>query len=292
VAGKSFGYLPVYVAARRGFFQGEGFDADVTFVGGDLQPAALAAGEIDYAGAGGTLARAAVQGLPAKVITFLYDRPTWSLVARPDITSIAQLKGKTVGVSRVGVSDDIALRLTVSRFGLNGETDVTTISHGAQAVQTLMSGAVEAGMLNVDATAIAKAQGYNELASLADLFVWSFSGFAVSDRKLAQQRDQVKRYLRAQVKALQYMLDHEAEVVQVAVDEFEMEPSVTRVAVAAAVRSIDRGNLGGTTSESLRHFIDYELRPGTPPGTDIQPAQFVDLTALEEVQRELGLRRP
>src|SRR5262249_17187182 len=153
------------------------------------------AGEVDYGGAGGTLARAAAQGLPMKLILFLYDRPTWSLVARPDITSIPQLKGKTVGVSRVGVSDDIALRLTVARFGLRGESDVATGSHGAQAVQTLVSGAVDASILNLDGTAIAKAQGYNELISLADLFAWGFSGFAVSDRKLAQQRDQVKRYL-------------------------------------------------------------------------------------------------
>jgi ABC-type nitrate/sulfonate/bicarbonate transport system substrate-binding protein len=212
-------------------------------------------------------------------------------VARPEITSIAQLKGKTVSVTRVGVSDDIAMRLVVTRAGLNGESDVASVSHGAQPLQTLVGGSVEASMLNMDATAMARAQGYNELAVLADMFLWPFSGFAVSDQKLARDREQIKRYLRAQLEALQYMLDNEAEVVQLAVTEFDMEPAVARTAVAAALRSINRNNLGGTTPEGYQHFIDLELKPGTPPGTDIQPAQFADLRLLDEVRREMGISR-
>jgi ABC-type nitrate/sulfonate/bicarbonate transport system substrate-binding protein len=276
---------------RRGFYKEEGLDPDVTFVGGDLQPAALAAGEMDYGGASGTLARAAVQGLPAKLTVFLYERPTWSLVARPEITAVPQLKGRTAGVSRVGVSDDLALKLAATRFGL-AEGDVTSVALGPQIIQGLLSGSVDAAITNADATAIAKARGYNELVWIADLAVWPFAGFVVSDQKLAQQRDQVKRYVRAQVKALQFMLDHENEVVQVAVDEFEMDPDVARVAVKAAVSSVGRTNPGGTTPDGLRQFVDFELRPGMAPGIDLQPAQWLDLSLLEEVHRELGIRRP
>ena len=75
---------------------------------------------------------------------------------------------------------------------------------------------MDSGIINADATATARAQGYTELVALPDVAVWPFSGFGVADTKLAQQRDQVKRYARAQVKGLQFMLDHSAEVVPMA----------------------------------------------------------------------------
>ena len=292
IPGQSFGFLPLSVALHRGLFKEEGLDpVEVTAVVGDLQPVALQAGEVDYAGAGGTIGRAAVQGLPVKVILFLYERPTWSLVAQPDITSAAQLRGKRIGVTRIGTSNDIGAKMAAAHLGLNPESDVSTVSIGVQALQGLVGGAVEAAMLNTDATAMAQAQGYHELVAMADVAMWPFSGFGVADSKLAQQRGQVKRYTRAQIRGLQFMLDHPADVAQMAVAEFGMEPEVARLAVASALRSVSRANPGGVSSEGVARYVETELRPGLPPGAEVQPAQFLDLSVLEEAQRELGIRR-
>jgi NitT/TauT family transport system substrate-binding protein len=279
------------VAQRKGFFREEGLDPlEVMVVSGDLQPTALQTGEVDYAGAGGTIGRAATQGLPVKVILFLYERPTWSLVARPELTAAAQLRGKTVGVTRVGTSDDVGARLAAAHLGLNADIDLTLVSVGVQVIQGLLGGAVDAAMLNADAAAVARAQGYHELVALADVAVWPFSGFGVADTKRVQQRAQVKRYARAQVKGLQFMLDHEADVVQIAVDELGLEPDIARLALGTALRSVSRTNPGGVSSEGIARFIDTELRPGLPPGAEIQPAQFIDLSVIEEAQGELGAR--
>src|SRR5205085_4452985 len=149
IPGQSFGFLPLQVAIRQGFFREEGLDpVEVAGVGGDLEPAALQAGEVDYAGAGGTIGRAAVQGLPLKLILFLYERPTWSLVARPELTAPAQLRGKTLGVTRVGTSDDVAARLAAAHLGLNADTDLTLVSVGVAVIQGLLGGAVDAAVLN------------------------------------------------------------------------------------------------------------------------------------------------
>ena len=113
----------------------------------------------------------------------------------------------------------------------------------------------------------------------------------MADSKLAQQRGQVKRYARAQIRGLQFMLDHPADVAQMAVAEFGMEPEVARLAVTSALRSVSRENPGGVSSEGVARYVETELRPGLPAGTEVQPAQFLDLSVLEEAQRELGIRR-
>ncbi|HLH25742.1 MAG TPA: ABC transporter substrate-binding protein [Chloroflexota bacterium] len=288
--GQSFGFLPLLVAIRQGFFREEGLDpVEVAGVGGDLEPAALQAGEVDYAGAGGTIGRAAVQGLPLKLVLFLYERPTWSLVSRPEITTGEQLRGKTIGVSRIGTSDNVAARLAAAHLGLQPDRDITLVAAGLQVFPSLLSGAVDSGIINTDTTATALAQGYNELVALSDVAIWPFSGFGVADTKLAQQRDQVRRYARAQVKGLQFMLDHTAEVVPMAAEQFGMDPEIARLAVESALRAVSRSSPGGVSSEGLTRFIDTELRPDLPPDVDIQPAQFVDLSVIEEAQHELGI---
>jgi NitT/TauT family transport system substrate-binding protein len=289
---RALGYLGLFVAQSKGFFTAEGLAPEIIVMGSDLQPPALQSGEIDYAGASGTIGRAALAGIPVKLVVFLYERPTWSLVARPEITTAAQLRGRPVGITRVRTSTDYAARLALTHFGLNPDTDVSIVPVGVQPLQSLEAGVVDAAILNFDLVGPAKARGYNELVNIADLAVWPFSGFGVSDRKLAQQREQVKRYVRAQVKAIQYMLDHEPEVVQVAAQEFDLQPDAARSPVAAALHSIGRTNIGGTNNEGIARFIDFELKEGLPPEATVQPSQFLDLTILDEVQRELGIRRP
>jgi NitT/TauT family transport system substrate-binding protein len=289
---KSFGYLGFFYAISKGYFTAEGLAPEVTVLGGDLQPPALIAGELDYAGASGTIGRATLQGAPVKLVLFLYERPTWQLIAKPEITAPAQLRGRTIGVTRIRTSNDYGARLALAHFGLNPDTDVNIVPVGTQPLQSLVGGVIDASVLNVDLAATAKARGYNDFLNLADIATWPFGGFGVAERKLAQQREQVKRYARAQVKAIQHMLDHEADVVQFAVQEFDMEPEVARSAVAAAYRSISRTNIAGTSSEGITRFIDFELKEGLAPDADVQPSQFLDLTILEEVHRELGIRRP
>jgi NitT/TauT family transport system substrate-binding protein len=288
---KTFGYLGFFVALNKGFFAAEGLAPEYIVMNGDLQPPALIAGEIDFAGSSGTIGRAAVQGVPVKLVLFLYERPTWSLVSRPDVASAAQLRGRTVGVTRVGTSNYHGMRLALERLGLNPDTDVNIIGVGPQTLQSLLSGAIDAAVLNVDLAANAKKEGYHDLNYLADLAVWPFGGFGVSDRKLAQQREQVKRYVRAQVKAIQYMLDNQPEVVQLAIDEFELSPEAAPAAVAAAYRSISRTNIAGTDNEGATRFIDFELKEGLGADVEVRQAQFLDLSVLEEVHRELGIRR-
>jgi hypothetical protein len=84
------------------------------------------------------------------------------------------------------------------------------------------------------------------------------------------------------------MLDHSAEVVPLAAEQYGMDPEIARLAVESALRAVSRTSPGGVSSEGLARFIDTELRPDLPPGTDVQPAQFIDLSVIEEAQRELG----
>ena len=67
----SMSMLPVFYAHDKGFFREEGIEPQLVFVGGRLQVPALVAGEVDFSASAETVLRAAVQGLPLKVVVYM-----------------------------------------------------------------------------------------------------------------------------------------------------------------------------------------------------------------------------
>ena len=102
--------LPVYFAQDRGLFKSEGIDPVIVSMSGRLQAIALGAGEIDYAASVETILRAALQGMPFKIIVYMNAKMSVVLVTAPEIKSVADLRGKTVGVTSLGGGLEYALR--------------------------------------------------------------------------------------------------------------------------------------------------------------------------------------
>ena len=93
--------FPAVVAMRKGYYKDEGLDVDKV----QMQPAiavkALISGDIDYLLAWGSAIRAAVTGVPIKAVVGMASRPLHVLIARPDIKTPKDLKGKIIGVDSV-----------------------------------------------------------------------------------------------------------------------------------------------------------------------------------------------
>src|SRR5581483_9411963 len=98
LATKDYGYLPLFVGMRAGFFKDEGLDVQWLVVNTNVVVTALMAGEIDVAGAAGSAMRAATRGAPLKAIFFTHQRCTFVLVGAPEIKRVQDLKGKVIGI--------------------------------------------------------------------------------------------------------------------------------------------------------------------------------------------------
>ena len=84
--------LPVYFAQDRGLFKNQGIDPVIVTMSGRLQAIALGAGDIDYAASVETILRAALQGMPFKIIVYMNAKMSVVLVTAPEIKSVAELR--------------------------------------------------------------------------------------------------------------------------------------------------------------------------------------------------------
>ena len=153
--GNSMGYLPLIVAIHRGFFKEEGLDLELIRLVPTVAHNALLLNEVQYHGLADSGLRLAARGAPLKAIFYGADRPMYYLVGKKDLHTVAELKGKKIGVSTFGGTSDLSARLLLKQHGID-EKNTTLLQFGSEGtrVGALKAGAADAIIVPVPAVAI------------------------------------------------------------------------------------------------------------------------------------------
>jgi ABC-type nitrate/sulfonate/bicarbonate transport system substrate-binding protein len=275
--------FPVVVAMRKGFYKDEGIEVDKI----QMQPAigvkALMSGDVDYLLAWGSALRAAVTGVPIKAILGFAGRPLHVLIARPEIKSPKDLKGKIIGVDSVAGTVDYLSRVAVRHFGFEPEKDIKIIVTGESPTRlaALRAGAIDATPIDVAFAVKAEDEGFKRLVYLGDLIELPLSGIAVMDQKLQTQRDQVRRVVRAGVRGLRFMKQNRNETVQMLSDYLRITPSQSARAYDAAINSFSDDGMISDKGVLLDVQLTKERLKLTK---DIPLSQLVDWSLVKEIK--------
>jgi NitT/TauT family transport system substrate-binding protein len=275
--------FPVVVAMRKGFFKSEGLDVDKI----QMQPAigvkALISGDVDYLLAWGSALRAAVTGVPIKAVVGLASRPLHVLVARPEIKTPKDLKGKVIGVDSVAGTVDYLSRVAVRHFGFEPEKDVKIIVTGESPTRlaALHAGSIDATPIDVAFAVKAEDEGFRRLVYLGDLIELPLSGIAVMDQKLQTQREQVKRVVRATMRGTRFMKQNRAETVQMLSDYLRITPAQSARAYDASINSFTDDGMISDKGVQLDVQLTKERLKLTK---DIPLSQLVDWSLVKEIK--------
>jgi len=292
VPGLNMNYLSIFSADARGFFKDEGLENETIVVGGPAGIAALISGDVDYSGAGGSGLRAAVKGAPLKAIMYQTERPTWYLIVHPTISKVTDLRGKKIGVALLGDSEDRFTTLFVERAGLSAK-DVTKITLGTSPNDKILgikSGAVAAVVLDPAGAVAAEREGLRNLAYLGDIFPLPFQGYVATDRKIAENSAQLKRWVRAVIRGLMFLREQPDEAADVAVKRLRLR-NVTKAMLVQAIkgyaRALPPGVPGLPSNEGIKNILEYEIRLPMKLDAPLTAERFLDLRWVTEVKKEI-----
>jgi len=292
VPGLNLNYLSIFSADMKGFFKDEGLDNETIVIGGPAGIAALISGDVDYSGAGGSGLRAAVKGAPLKAIMYQTERPTWYLIVHPSISQVSDLRGKKIGVALLGDSEDRFTTLYVERGGLSAK-DVTKVSLGTSPSDKILgvkSGAVAAVVLDPAGAVAAQREGLKTLAYLGDIFPLPFQGYVTTDKKIAENSAQLKRWARAVVRGLMFMRERPEEAADVAMKTLRLR-NVTQAMLTDAIRGYARalphGVPGMPSAEGVKNILEYEIRLPLKMDAPVAAEKYLDLRWIAEVKREI-----
>ena len=128
--GKLVDFSALYVGTRLGLYQKEGLNLEFIVMRTGIHYAALQAGEVDYTTLVTSTIRAAIAGMPVRVVLALNNRQPFFLLSQPEIRDGKQLKGKRIAVSAFGSSTDTGARKILKHFGLDANRDAVMLALG------------------------------------------------------------------------------------------------------------------------------------------------------------------
>jgi NitT/TauT family transport system substrate-binding protein len=208
------------LAQKKGFLKDEGIDAEVIQVLGNLPVAALTNGGLDYNTTLNPVVRGAIQGLPVRVVACFDKGNQWVLVGRSNLKSVVDLKGKTVAVSNPGTGSDVAGRRIVKHFGLEPDRDVKFTAGGPDEGRLirLQQGLVDATLVPVPLDLRARKLGLNILARAQEIYSYAGGGLATTTKKIKEKPDEIKRMIKAGIRASGYVKDNADGTIQAYMD--------------------------------------------------------------------------
>ena len=193
---QSVSYSLPWIAHEAGLFRKHNLDLQLVYIASSgVATAALLGGDVEIALAGGVgIVRAYAQGATDLVfIGGFKNALTHSIVAKPELSKPEDLRGKKIGITRLGSNSHYFAVQALRRMGLDASRDVAFIQTGGEPeiVAALINGAIDAGSITTPADNRAISQGFRYLLFGPDLQISYSAANIVTRRSMIAKRPQV-----------------------------------------------------------------------------------------------------
>lgn len=274
----------LWVADVAGLFKKNGLDVQVIYTRAAIE--ALVAGEIDFGQMTGSLMSSAkLQGADPVMLASVQDVLNDRLVARPQIKSVEELRGKRIGIFRFGAASHLRVLNVLPRYGMT-DRDVTFLQIGDTPARliALFGGSIDATLASPPDHLEAVRGGMRLLLNLADLNVpYQGAGLVTTRRVLARKRDIARRFLQAFVEAI-HVVKSNSEVSKRAFAKYRQTKDEKQLEAAyEALREVVKPK----PYPSVEGFktILADLSERVPAARTANPKDFIDISLLEELDR-------
>ena len=257
---------PVAAAVDKGFFREQGLNAEfVPFRGGPDLVKAVIAGEVLVGLTGATdIVVFREAGMPIRMTATQGEGNDFVLVGPPEGATMAELKGKAIGVTRAGAATWVFARMAAKAQGWDPDRDVKIVALGGLDAQLAALARKEiAAYVWGDYGASTEAQGRTKLVFRLDTLTpkWISSIQYSSEEQIKKNADQIRRATRAIFQAMRFMKRERQAAAAVIGVKLNWAPDVVAaVHHACALHLSETGRING---EDLRAMQDALIDVGS-----------------------------
>ncbi|HYT55477.1 MAG TPA: ABC transporter substrate-binding protein [Verrucomicrobiae bacterium] len=282
-------FLPLDLAEKRGFFKEDGLQGETIRINPTVALAALVSGELDYWTVIGNSVAAAIQGAPLRVLACYVPGSPSALIVRPEFKSVQELKGKAIGLNTSGGALESTARLIFKHFGVDPDKEIKFLPLGTneRRFSAMKQGLTAGTMGSPPLDFIGKKMGFVVLARAYELFSYPTSGVIASVKKIKEKPDEVKRLIKAGIKATRYIIQNRDGTIQFMTERSKIEKEMTTATYDSVLKLFNDD--GSVPEKGLLLVID-ELKKLAKIEREISPSDVADLAILKEAQKELGIK--
>jgi NitT/TauT family transport system substrate-binding protein len=290
VVSRTVFYLPAWMAEKQGFFKAEGLDvrmkvydsSDPIFVDLKKNDQQIAVASIE------SVIAEAYKGGKVRIVAGSAKRPPHFIIAQPEIKTLADLKGKTIGVVSMheGTTFFISDIAKAGGFRLS-DVRVEAVGGSPTRQRLLKEKKIDAGLQPYPLSYEAEAAGFSNLGPIAKLVPdYQFTSVMVDQDWAKANRAALVGFLRALRKGTEYMFAHPDEAAEVGAKELRTTVPFARRAIEDTERMDIMSRDLSVVPASLQRVFTIMQEDGAI-GRDLpfEPARFVDDSYLKDSQR-------
>jgi ABC-type nitrate/sulfonate/bicarbonate transport system substrate-binding protein len=284
IPSKSLSIMPYYFGKDKGFFAAEQIEPQLVMMAPPVAIAALVAGELDFSSTTGAATSAIMRGLPIRRVFYVQQDPVHALLAQPEIKSIEELIGKTVGVTAltdaVGMSTNVILRA----HGIEaGKVTLLAMQVTDNAIKSLTSRRIAATLLAPPYVEELQAKGYVKLAEARTYAPLSFIGLVTAIDTMKKSPQKVYGMIAALHRTMTYIINptNRNEVVQYVSSYHKIELPLAEKAFAAQMLGYSKDGTKPRAAVEKEIEIYRETLKVTKTFT---PDDLEDMSLLRKVQ--------
>lgn len=282
----SFRQSNVWVAREMGLFNKYGLEVEpILFRGGQVATQALVSGDPPIVNIG-TVVQATIQGHNVVLVAAVENKYDLIVFTRHGITRLEELRGKRIGITGFNSATHYASIIVARHIGVDiKELALIPAGLDTERIASVTTGVLDATYVATSAAPLARKAGLTEIVSVGDLGVEvQGNGFATSRAYIATNRDTVKNALKGFVEAIYFVYANKKETQRVFAKYMRTNnPEVLEDSYNGYIKSIPKKPY--PTLKGIQFMLDV-LTPTLPQAKNFKPEQFVDLSFLQELEKE------
>jgi ABC-type nitrate/sulfonate/bicarbonate transport system substrate-binding protein len=280
--------LGLSAAQTYGFFRSHGLFAELIVMRPSISLQTLMSGELDFSTALASGARAGVGGLPLRIVMTLTVGQDFSLVVRPDIRRMEDLKGKTLAVSGVGEFTDVGARLLLKKYGLVPEVDVklrALFGNHPLRLSALQAGQIDGTVMSMPYNKMAVKLGYKELVHLREIIKTPQGGLVTTMQKIRGEPDLILRTIRAVLQANRFLKQNKNEFAKLLAKESGIPDPVVAGLIHEEIIKL-YSDTGVVSDEAIQEFI-ANSKETLKSTREIAASEIADLSFAKRAAGEI-----
>ena len=286
---------PMWIAKEIGFFKKEGLDVRVVFIpSGPTGATAVLAGEADVGVIGGFAPIRAIVG-GAKGLAIIGETKNAivaTIVGKKEIATVQDLKGKRLGIDRIGSNPDMFTQAALSRFQMDPLRDLQYIQMGniGQGIPALKAGAIDALTTAPPDDLVAQRLGFKVILDITAMKIPFASTVLVSARNtVARKQPELTRFMHAYAEAVHYFITNREGASQVIAKYTKVQDrEVLNYAIETDAKAVQRSlEVDPKGVELILGLISKSV----PQAASAKPEDFYDARFFTELKDSGFLKR-
>jgi len=278
----------MFMAKQEGLFKKNGLDVELLHIPSSSRGIqAILAGEIAFSFMDGSnAAQANLKGANIALVAGATNRQVFSLMAKPEFKRITDLRGKKIGITRIGSSTHTSALYALGSAGLRpSDYQILPLMEVPNIYTALVAGQVDAGVMSPPTNGRAKKTGFFELMNLAkDGPEYVSVGVGVSRAYIKTNEDIVRRVVRSYAEGVHIFRTNKAAALKMIQNHLK-------------VKEVE---IQEDTYNQFREYLEYppyvsrkgmetilaELGEKDPAAKAAKPDDFTDMRFVAELEKE------